>query len=252
MFDLKGHASVVTGGNGGIGLGMARGLAKSGAQVAVWGRNARKNAAAVKELENLGARAVAVACDVSKESDIVSATESTLEELGRIDSCFANAGVRGKSTPFVEMSVEEWEGILNVNLTGVFLTFREVARHMIDRGGGGKLVVTSSIGSEFGIPRGEHYSASKAAVCALVRSAAVELARHDIQANAILPGWIDTEMTEHARTWDKMNEAILHRTPAKRWGTPDDFEGVAAYLASRESRFHTGDVLTLDGGYGVF
>ncbi len=250
-FDLKGHVSVVTGGNGGIGLGMARGLAKAGAKVSVWGRSEEKNASAVEQLSKLG-EAHAVACDVAEESQIASALEATLGKFGRVDSCFANAGIMKNTTPFLEMSADEWNRILSVNLTGVFLTFREIAKHMVARGGGGKLVVTASIGATFGIPRGEHYSASKAAVCALVRSLAVELGKHDIQANAILPGWIDTDMTEHAKSWDKMNEMILHRTPAHRWGTPEDFEAIAVYFASPASSFHTGDSVTLDGGYTRF
>lgn len=251
MFDLTGHVSVVTGGNGGIGLGMARGLAKAGARVSVWGRNEEKNARAVEELGRLGAEADSVRCDVADEAAVRGALDATLERFGRIDSCFANAGVIGQQT-FVDMSVDEWNQVLGVNLTGVFLTFREVSRHMIERGGGGKLVVTASIGARFGIPRGEHYSASKAAVCALVRSLAVELAKHDIQANAILPGWIETDMTEWAQEWAKMNEAILHRTPAARWGKPEDFEGLAVYFASPCSQFHTADTVVVDGGYSVF
>ncbi len=251
MFDLSGHVAVVTGGNGGLGLGMARGLSRAGASVAVWGRNADKNLEAVEELSAMGP-AFGVVCDVASEPDTDAAVRATLERFGRIDSCFANAGVGGDRTPFTDLSLAQWERLLSINLTGTFLTFRAAARHMIARGGGGRLVATSSIGSEFGIPRGEHYSASKAGVCALVRSLAVELARWSITANAVLPGWIDTDMTEHARSWDKMNDAIVHRTPARRWGKPDDFAAIAVYFASEASRFHTGDVVTLDGGYSVF
>ena len=251
MFDLTGHVALVTGGNGGIGLGMARGIAKAGGSVALWGRNAEKNAAAVAELRALGAEAEAFACDVAREADIARAMAETLARFGRVDSCFANAGM-GVPKPFVEMSLADWNAVLDVNLTGVFLTFREAVRHMVARGGGGKLVATSSIGALHGMPRQPNYAATKAGVIAMVRSLAVELAKHDIQANAVLPGWIETEMTAPAMRWKKLHDTIVSRTPAGRWGKPDEFEAVAVYLAARESRFHTGDVLRLDGGYAVF
>ncbi len=251
LFDLGGHVALVTGANSGIGLGMARGLARAGAAVALWGRDAVKNAAAVEELSALGASVAAFPCDVSDESQVVEQMAATLERFGRVDSCFANAGIAAMS-PFLDMSLAEWNRVLGVNLTGVFLTFREAVRHMVGRGGGGKLVATSSVGSIDGQPRQEHYSATKAGVCALVRSLAVEFARHDIQANAVLPGWTDTPMTAPAMAWDKLNEAVLRRTPARRWGLPEDFEGIAVYLASPLSRFHTGDTIRIDGGYCIF
>jgi NAD(P)-dependent dehydrogenase (short-subunit alcohol dehydrogenase family) len=251
MFDLKGHVAVVTGGNGGIGLAMAKGLAKAGANVALWGRNADKNAAAVDALCGLGCDAQAFACDVADEQQIVAAMRATLERFGRVDSCFANAGI-GRARPFLEMTVEDWDAVMRTNLVGAFLTFREALAHMVARGGGGKLVGIASVGSIHGIPRGENYSASKAGMCALIRSLAVEFARYDVQANAILPGWIDTDMTADAQKWDKLNDAILQRTPLRRWGKPADFEGIAVYLASPASRFHTGDVIRIDGGYAIF
>jgi NAD(P)-dependent dehydrogenase (short-subunit alcohol dehydrogenase family) len=251
MFDLRGHVAVVTGGNGGIGLAMAKGLAKAGANVALWGRNADKNAAALDALCGLGCDADAFVCDVADEAQIVATMRATLERFGRVDSCFANAGV-GRARSFLDMTVEDWDVVMRVNMVGAFLTFREALKHMVERGGGGKLVGIASVGSIHGIPRGENYSASKAGMCALIRSLAVEFARHDIQANAILPGWIDTDMTADAQKFDKLNAAILQRTPLRRWGKPEDFEGIAVYLASPASRFHTGDVIRIDGGYAVF
>lgn len=251
LFDLGGHVAVVTGGNGGIGLGMARGLAKAGATIAVWGRNAAKNDAAVRELTAFGAKAYGFVADVSREQDVVAAMDATLARCGRVDSCFANAGV-GLAKSFTETSVEDWHAVTDVNLVGAFLTFREAARHMIARGGGGKLVGIASIGSVHGMPRQAQYSASKAGLCAMIRTLAVELARHRIQANAILPGWIETDMTVAARSWDKLRETVTSRTPARRWGTPEDFEGIAVYLASKASDFHTGDTIRVDGGYAVF
>lgn len=251
MFDLRGHVALVTGGNRGIGLGMARGLARAGASLAIWGRDEEQSARAVAELEGLGAKAVALSCDVASESGIADAVAGTLEQLGRIDSCFANAGF-GFARPFLEMSVEDWDRVMDVNLKGVFLTFREVLKHMVERGGGGKLVAISSIGQVHGMPRQEQYAASKGGVNALVRSLAVEFARHDVQANAIVPGWIETDATAPLKEWKALEEQILRRTPARRWGRPEDLEGVAVYLASPASRFHTGDVLVVDGGYSVF
>lgn len=250
-FDLKGHVALVTGGNGGIGLGMARGLARAGASIAVWGRNADKNEAAAAELAALGAPAQSFAVDVTDEQQVASTMEATLARFGRVDSCFANAGV-GKAVAFTEMTIADWNSVVDINLVGAFLTFREAARHMIARGGGGKLVGIASIGSIHGMPRQAQYSASKAGLCALVRSLAVELARHGIQANTILPGWIETDMTEGARSWDKLRETVVQRTPARRWGRPEDFEGLAVYLASNASDFHTGDTLRVDGGYAIF
>jgi NAD(P)-dependent dehydrogenase (short-subunit alcohol dehydrogenase family) len=249
--DLDGHTALVTGGNGGIGLGMARGLAKAGAAVAVWGRNAAKNAASVEELKSLGADADSFAVDVTQEKEVEAAMTATLARFGRVDSCFANAGV-GKAAAFTEMTIADWNDVVDINLVGAFLTFREAARHMIARGGGGKLVGIASIGSIHGMPRQAQYSASKAGLCAMIRSLAVELAKHGIQANTILPGWIETDMTEGARSWDKLRETVVHRTPARRWGKPEDFEGIAVYLASRASDFHTGDTIRVDGGYAIF
>ncbi|RMD85204.1 MAG: SDR family oxidoreductase [Candidatus Dadabacteria bacterium] len=251
LFDLHGHVALVTGGNGGIGLGMARGLARAGAALAIWGRDQEKNRRAVAELRELGADAEAFQCDVASEESVCTQVARTLERFGRIDSCFANAGT-WKASPFTSMTLEDWEAVLRVNLGGAFLVFREVVKHMIDRGGGGKLVAVGSIGAIHGMPRHENYSASKAGLCALIRSLAVELARHDIQANAILPGWVATDMTAELRKWRKLDETVRARTPARRWGTPEDFEAVAVYLASPASRFHTGDVLRIDGGYAVF
>jgi NAD(P)-dependent dehydrogenase (short-subunit alcohol dehydrogenase family) len=251
MFDLKGHVSVITGGNGGIGLGMARGLAKSGASIAVWGRNRDKNIQAVAELKGLGVEAKAFQCDVMEEDQIVKAMADTLAYFGRVDSCFANAGT-GIARPITETTREDWNKVLEVNLTGVFITFREASKHMIARGGGGKLIATSSIGSMHGMPRNASYSATKAGVIAIIRSLAVELGRYNIQANAIIPGWIETDMTVEARAFEKLNNTIIQRTPAHRWGKPRDFEGLAVYLASRESDFQTGTAIPIDGGYTIF
>jgi NAD(P)-dependent dehydrogenase (short-subunit alcohol dehydrogenase family) len=251
MFDLTGRVAVVTGGNGGIGLGIARGLAQAGAAIAVWARDRAKNEAAVKELEALGARTLALPCDVSDEAQLARAVADTVAALGRIDICVANAGF-GIVKATLEMSLEEWRKVTATDLDGVFLTFREAAKHMIARGGGGKLIAISSIGEIYGMPRQVPYAASKGGLGSLVRSLAVELARHDIQVNGVQPGWIVTDATRPLLDWKAMNDTIVHRTPARRWGTPEDLAGACVYLASDAARFHTGDTLRVDGGYSVF
>jgi NAD(P)-dependent dehydrogenase (short-subunit alcohol dehydrogenase family) len=251
MFDLSGRVAVITGGNGGIGLGMARGLAKAGARIAIWARNEAKNAAAVADLEKLGAEVLALRCDVSREEEIVAAMADTLARFERVDACFANAGYGAPGDP-LKLSLERWRELLSVNLDGVFLTLREAARHMIDRGGSGKLVGISSITEIFGAPAQAHYASSKGALGALVRSLAVRLGRHDIQVNAVQPGWIETDATAPALRHQPLNDVILQRTPAGRWGKTEDLQGIAVYLASDASRFHTGDTIRIDGGYSVF
>lgn len=251
--DLSGLVALVTGGNGGIGLGMALGLAGAGADVAIWGTNEAKSAAAVQELERTGRRVVALRCDVRDEAEVEAAFARTVKELGKVDCVFANAGVGPtRMGPFVDMSLEEWRGIFAVNVEGAFLTLRAGARHLVDRGEGGALVAVSSTSSIHGAPRNEHYAASKTALLALVRGLAVELARHRIRCNALLPGWVETEMTAKGREHQKFVENTTYRTPVRRWGKPDDFGAVAVYLADPRLVFHTGDTLVVDGGYTIF
>ena len=252
LFDLSGHVALVTGGNSGIGLGMAEGLAKAGADVASWGTNEKKNAAAAEKLSALGTRVVAVRCDVGDEDEVSAAFEETLSALGKVDSCFANAGVGGAAPSFAEMSLDEWRRVLRVNLDGVFLTLRAAARHMIERGEGGSMVVTASLAAIEGQARGQHYAATKGGVISMTKALAVELARHRIRANAILPGWIETPMTDGVLAWDRFRDKVLPRVPARRWGEPEDFAAVAVYLASPASSYQTGDTLILDGGYSIF
>ena len=172
--------------------------------------------------------------------------------MGLVDSCFTNAGIGGRGTAFADMTLEEWQAIFRVNMEGVFLTLREAVRLMVKQGDGGSLVVTSSGSSIFGAPRNEHYSATKAGLNAIIRGLAVEHARHGIRANAIIPGWIDTPMTEKVLGLEKVQQKILTRIPLRRWGTGADFSGLAVYLASDASAYHTGDVLMIDGGFASF
>jgi NAD(P)-dependent dehydrogenase (short-subunit alcohol dehydrogenase family) len=250
MFNLTGKTAIVTGGNGGIGLGFARGLAGAGANVAIWGRNADKNEAARAELAEL-TDVLALQCDVGDEDEIIHAFAETVDRFGRVDSVFANAGIGARSTRFAEMTLGEWRGIFRVNMEGVFLTFRTAVQHMMEHQQGGSLVVTSSGSAFFGMPRGEHYAATKAGVNAVIRGLAVEYGKHGIRANAITPGWIDTDMTAPLLANERFERGVLPRIPMKRWGRPEDFEGIAVYLASDASAWHTGDVINIDGGYAV-
>jgi hypothetical protein len=253
-FDLTGKVALVTGGNSGIGLGMAEALARAGAGVCVWGTNEEKNRAALERLRAHGGRALALRCDVADEAAVERAFADTLGALGRVDACFANAGVsgRGGAAGFAQMSTAEWRRVLAVNLDGAFFTLRAAARHMIERGGGGSLAATASLAALEGAPRGEHYAASKGALLSVVRGLAVELGRHRIRANAIVPGWIDTPMTEAVLHGEAFTARVLPRVPMRRWGVGADFGGIAVYLASDASAYHTGDVFVIDGGYALF
>ncbi len=254
-FDLGGKVALVTGGNGGIGLGMAEGLAAAGAKVAIWGQNPVKNAEAEKTLKALGSEVLVQSVDVTSEQAVVDAVAEVINHFGRLDFCAAHAGIGG-GAPFHEQTTEGWRRVMTVNLDAVFWTFREAAKHMIDRAGagdpGGSLLVTSSTSAIHGAPANEAYAASKTAVLGLIRGLAVEYARYGIRANAILPGWITSDMTARLQGWDKFNEKVIGRVPMRRWGERRDFAGIAVYLASDASRFHTGDSMVIDGGYTIY
>jgi len=255
-FDLSGRGIVITGGNGGIGLGMARALLASGARVAIWGSKPDKTEHAKAELIRAcgdASRVHAFVCDVGDEAQVEARFAQSVAALGgRVDACFANAGVSSKGTPLLEMTLEEFRRVQRVNVEGVFLTFRAAARHMVEHGHGGSLIATASTAALEGAARNSHYGASKGAVTSYVRALAVELARHRIRVNSILPGWIVTEMTEKAVGNDKFAAAVMPRIPARRWGTIDDFGGIAVYLASDASAYTTGEQFVIDGGYTKF
>lgn len=254
-FDLTGKVALVTGGNGGIGLGMAEGLAAAGASVAIWGQNPEKNAKAEAALKAHGGKVLVQRVDVADEAAIVAGIAEVLKTFGRLDFCAANAGIGGGG-PFDEMTTEKWRRVTTVNLDAVFWTFREAVKHMKARAEagepGGSLVVTSSTSAVHGAARNEAYASTKGGVLSMVRGLAVEYARYGIRANSILPGWIATDMTQGAQQSDKFNDQVIRRVPFRRWGEGDDFSGIAVYLASDASKFHTGDSIVIDGGYTIF
>jgi len=257
IFDLSGRVAVITGGNGGIGLGIAQALAASGCNVSIWARNAEKNKAAAASMAAGPGKVDTRICDVADPASVRDAMKATLDAFGRVDGCFANAGIGGGGRkPFVERSEEEWRKMFATNLDGVFHVFQAAARHMTERAQGGdafgRLVATSSLASLFGTARNEHYAATKAAINALCRALAVELARYGVTANAILPGWIKSEMTARIMSDDKFVANVMPRIPMRRFGEPGDFGGIAVYLMSKASSYHTADCFVIDGGYTAF
>jgi len=250
LFDLSGKVAVVTGGNGGIGLGMATGLARAGATLALVGRNAAKWAQAVASLEALGAKAIAVQADVTDEAQVTAMADHIASELGRVDILVNNAGTNIRKRA-EELELSEWKTVLDTNITSAFLCSKACYAHM-KSGGGGKVLNNGSMLSIFGTPWGPAYGASKGAMVQLTKSLATAWAEDNIQVNCFLPGWIDTALTVKAREQiDGLHDRVLERTPAKRWGTPEDFEGIAVFLASRASDFVTGTAIPVDGAYSV-
>jgi len=255
-FDLTGKVALITGGNGGIGLGFAEAVAAAGAHVCIWGTNKEKNAAALKKLKAYGTQVSASLCNVGDEKQVETSFQEAEKEFGRIDACFANAGVSGKAASFLEISAEEWNRVMGINLTGAFYTFRAAARHMVERAKnndpGGRLIGTASLAAVSGAARNEQYAASKGGMISMIKALAVEFARYGVTANAILPGWIETDMTQGAFSWKKFADAVMPRIPMRRWGRPDDFGAIAVYLMSDASIYHSGQSFCIDGGYLVF
>tara|TARA_Y100000780_G_C13694573_1_gene420969 strand:+ start:10724 stop:11491 length:768 start_codon:yes stop_codon:yes gene_type:complete len=250
-FNLSGKVALVTGGNSGIGLGMAKGLAESGADVCIWGTNIEKNKRSQKELSSIGIKSHAIKCDVSSEDQVETAFQETLDIFGKVDSCFANAGAGG-GAPFHEFPTDLWRKVMGINLDGTFFTFRAASKHMIERGEGGRLVGTSSTSAIHGAARNEAYASTKGAMLAMVRGLAVEMARYGITANSIIPGWIETAMTSARVGDERFEDRVMKRVPIRRWGTPEDFAGIAVYLASDASSYQTGEEFVVDGGYTRF
>jgi NAD(P)-dependent dehydrogenase (short-subunit alcohol dehydrogenase family) len=260
LFNLQGKVALITGGNGGIGLGFAQALVQAGASVCIWGRNPEKNASARQKLAGMchvqGQRIEALACDVADEQQVNERFAETLALFSRVDTCIANAGIGSGFNRFHEMPTENWRAVMDTNLDGLFFTLRAAAAHMVERSqrgdAGGRLIGVSSLGALCGMARGEHYAGTKGAVISIMQGLAVEYARFGITANSILPGHIHTDMTDSNYQNEKFANAILPRIPMRRWGTPGDFGGIAVYLASDASSYHTGDKFLIDGGFFIY
>ena len=249
-FDLSGKVAIVTGGNGGIGLGMAQGLAGAGADIAVVGRNEAKSIAAVAELRGRGVRAISVAADVTDKAAVAAMVERTARELGRIDILVNNAGINIRKPPHT-LDIAEWDSVIGTNLTSAFLCSQAVYGAMKETGGG-KIINIGSMMSIFGASFAPAYAASKGGIVQFTRSCACAWAADNIQVNAVLPGWIDTDLTRRAREEiDGLHDRVLARTPTARWGAAADFAGIAVFLASGASDFVTGTAIPVDGGYSI-
>lgn len=245
---LSGLSAVVTGGNCGIGLGIAEALGRAGADVAIWGRRAEANEAALRKLRSTNPRSAAVVCDVSDEESVIAGFAKSAAILGKVDVVVANAGIAG-SAPFPDLTLSEWREVVAVNLEGAFLTFREAVRHLLGRGSPGSLIAVSSTAALLGPPHQAHYAASKGGIISLVQSLAVEFGRAGIRVNALLPGFTESEMTAPLFANPRFVDMALRRSPIGRLGKPDDIGSAAVFLADPASFFHTGQTVIVDGGY---
>jgi len=250
LFDLKGRVAIVTGGNGGIGLGMAEGLAQAGATVMLAGRNAKKAEAALATLRKTGSKAEFCAADVTKEADCQTLVKKTSDTFGRVDILINNAGTNVRK-PAEQYSLAEWTHVMDTNLTSAFMCAQAVYPAML-KAKGGKIVNIGSMLSIFGAGFAAPYAASKGGIVQLTKALATGWAKDNIQANAVLPGWIETDLTDGAkREIEGLNERVVARTPAKRWGKPADLAGVAVFLCSAASDFVSGTAIPIDGGFSV-
>jgi NAD(P)-dependent dehydrogenase (short-subunit alcohol dehydrogenase family) len=253
-WDMSGKVVVITGGNAGIGLGFAKGIARAGADVALWGRRQEKNEAAAAQLAEFGVRVLPQAVDVSDEAQVVAAMAETVGKLGRVDGAIANAGVMQNVGNFLEMTSEAYHGLLAINQHGVFHVAREAARHMKSRWdagdtSGGSILFCASLSAVTGSPGMEHYNAAKGAIASMARGIAVDLGRYGIRANTVCPGYTVSETVIDPGPDHPLGRQVRERTPIPRFGTPEDFEGIGVYFMSDASRFHTGDLVKVDGGW---
>jgi len=250
LFDLKGRVALVTGGNGGIGLGMARGLAMSGANIMIAGRKASKSKGAAEELARLGVKTAVVEVDVANDASCKAMVAETVKAFGRLDILVNNAGINNRKQPET-YSPAEWREVLAINLDGAFFCSHAAYPHL-KAAGGGKIINIGSMMSIFGAPFAAPYAASKGGIVQMTKVLATAWAKDNIQVNAILPGWIDTDLTKKAReVIPGLHDNVLKRTPAARWGEPNDFSGIAIFLASHASDFVTGAAIPVDGGFSV-
>ena len=250
LFDLTGKVALVTGGNGGIGLGMAQGMASCGASIMISGRNAAKAEPALAALRALGVAADFCPADVTRKAECVQLVADTVAKFGRLDILVNNAGTAIRKMP-QDYTEAEWHEVLDTNLTGAFL-LSQAAYAPMQQAGAGKMINIGSMMSLFGAPYAVPYSSSKGGIVQMTRSMATAWAKDNIQVNAVLPGWIDTDLTRRARQQvSGLHERVEARTPSGRWGTPHDMAGIAAFLASPASDFVTGAAIPVDGGYSV-
>ena len=250
LFDLTGKVAIITGGNGGIGLGMAKGLAQAGASIAVVGRNETKNATAVRNIKALGVDAIAVEADVCDSEAVDTMIASVVDQWGAINILVNNAGINIRKRP-EDLSEDEWRSVLDTNLTSAFICSKACYPEM-KKAGGGKILNNGSMLSLFGSPWGSAYGSSKGGIMQMTRSHATAWAEDNIQVNCYLPGWINTDLTVKAREdVPGLHEKVLARTPAGRWGEPDDLAGLAVYLSSPASDFLTGTAIPIDGGFSI-
>jgi 2-deoxy-D-gluconate 3-dehydrogenase len=250
IFDLQKRVAFITGGNGGIGLGIAKGFASAGASVVIAGRNKTKAQSALSELHSLGAQAEFVELDVLKEASCHRAIQHAVERYGRLDILVNNAGTSIRKQP-EDLTAQDWHLVMNTNLTSAFLCSQAAYPHMVSIGGG-KIINIGSMMSIFGMPYATPYAASKGGIVQMTRAMATAWAKDNIQVNTVLPGWVDTDLTRSARQEvPGLHEKVLARTPAQRWGAPDDFAGIAVFLAAPASNFITGVAIPVDGGYSI-
>ncbi|MEL6257305.1 MAG: SDR family NAD(P)-dependent oxidoreductase [Bacteroidota bacterium] len=249
LFTLAGKVALVTGGNGGIGLAYAKGLVKAGAKVAIWGRNEAKNKEAIEILKALGGEVADFVCDVTNIAEVDAAFEVTMAHFKQVDICFANAGAGGPRGMLHQIDYKEWQGILDLNLNAVVHIYRKVIPQLLERNAPGKLIVTSSVAALLGMGFASGYATTKAAVGGLTRALAIELGRNNIQVNAILPGYVETDMS--VKTPQAFKDSVLRRSASGKFGTLEQMEGVAVFLASSASDFMTGQSIVLDGGHTI-
>jgi 2-deoxy-D-gluconate 3-dehydrogenase len=250
IFDLQKRVAFITGGNGGIGFGIAKGFASAGASVVIAGRNKTKAQSALSELHSLGAQAEFVELDVLKEASCHKAIQRAVERYGRLDILVNNAGTSIRKQP-KDLTAQDWHLVMNTNLTSAFLCSQAAYPHMVSIGGG-KIINIGSMMSIFGMPYATPYAASKGGIVQMTRAMATAWAKDNIQVNTVLPGWVDTDLTRSARQEvPGLHEKVLARTPAQRWGAPDDFAGIAVFLAAPASNFITGVAIPVDGGYSI-
>lgn len=252
-WDMSGKVVVITGGNAGIGLGFARGIARAGGDVVIWGRRQEKNEAAAEELRAFGVRVLAQEVDVSDEARVIEAMAQAVDQMGRVDGVIANAGLMRHTGSFLNMTSEAWHGLLAVNQHGAMYAAREAARHMkarYDAGDpGGSILFCASLSALTGSIGMQHYNASKGAMAALARGIATDLGRYGIRANTVCPGYTESETVKDQGPESALGAQIRERNPIPRFGTPEDFEGIGVYFMSDASRYHSGDLVKVDGGW---